>query len=167
MSARNESTVRLIAASSDSFWPTIFSDSSTAKRADLAAEFANDLAALRGQLFLAPSDDPSGFLLGLRPQVLDDPLRLGPGVLPDLGRLGPGLGQLRLVLLEQLGRLGLRRLGPRDATFDGVPASSNVFSNCGHDELAHQEEQDREDDQDQDELGTLNPSGFGSSVAAR
>ena len=101
------STVLRTAASSDRRCPTIFSDSSTAKRADLAAQLAHDLAPLVGQLLLAAGDDASRLLLGLRAQLLDDALRLGAGVLADLGRLTAGVGQLVLVLLQRAGRLGL------------------------------------------------------------
>ena len=127
--------------------------------ADLAAELAHGLLALRGQLLLAALADALGLLLGLLPQLGPDPVAFGPGVVADARRLGPQAGQLLLVLPLERGGLLLGLLGPLQPAFDLVRALGVDLLELREDRLGEQPEQQQERDRPDDDLDGVRDEG--------
>src|SRR5436189_142791 len=75
------------------------------QRADLGPQVTHDALALGGELLLPGRDDAVGFLACFGQDVLTDALGVGPSLVADASGFGASLGELRLVLLEQLVRL--------------------------------------------------------------
>src|SRR5262249_34924609 len=67
----------------------------------------------------------------------------------------PGLGELGLVLLENALRLGLRGLGPLDTALDRLAPLLQNLVDVRKELLAQDEEDDREGNQADDQLGHL------------
>ena len=127
--------------------------------ADLAAELAHGLLALRGQLLLAALADPRGLLLGLLAQLGPDPVALGAGVVADARRLGPQAGQLLLVLPLERGGLLLGLLGPLEAALDPVGALGVDLLELREDRLGQHPQQQQERDRPDDDLDGVRDEG--------
>src|SRR5690606_10375708 len=117
------------------------------RAADFGAQLGEDLLALGFQLCLARGHDAVALGLGLGAHLREDLLALRTRFLTDARGLQPGVGQLLLVLLQRLLRLGLRGLGLRDPALDLLAAFVQNLGQARDDELV----EERGDDHDADD----------------